>query len=449
MAAVVLTLAACTNSVGDPQVVFHVYDRAGEKLSWAGFRDVQSNGWGESGYNDVLLDPSDLTITQPWPLYDSGDNPALKSPAQLAVLAFAWPSDSGYSQLLLPVPGPGTHNLNLLIAQASMDALQELRDQPPDKQPSTEANEAIVSAETALDAAQQIHDEADAASAADSAHDAAVRAEVILLQQYGQGGASKGRRAITLDQPATDSDLQRVVDLTGEGGWVRMVLDIDTPLSLHQGPVRRAQALGLRVVLQPVDSSEMAELDEATWRQRWRDVVAMFPEADEWETGNEVNGGWLGEQVAERVAWATEYVHDHTDATALVTLYWQLGEAEPENAMFDWLASHPEAVKEPTPWVCRSTRRSILWVWPSTRCCNSSTPVFRASRSSSPSLATGWRNWTTCGGGETNRTHAGPVERTWRRCTHERSTLLTSATAAHSGGPSSPMPLPTRHWRKH
>ena len=37
-------------------------------------------------------------------------------------------------------------------------------------------------------------------------------------------------------------------------------------------------------------------------------------------------------------------MHERTGARVLVTVYWQLGEGEPENALFNWLAAHPEAV---------------------------------------------------------------------------------------------------------
>jgi hypothetical protein len=336
----------CAGPGSGSLVILRVYDRNGELLTWDEFRAVQSNGAGEDGENDALLDPSDLVIIQSWPLFDRAGGPALRYPGRAALLALAWPSADGYSQLLLPVPPPGTYSLNLLAAEAAAVALHELQAGHPGVTPSPEASQRVAAAAAALDEARRTADEAAAAVLASHSYDAAVGASIVLLQQYGQQRAGHLRRGATLDRVPSPADLQRVVDLTGRDGWVRLVLDPGTPVNSYAGPIRAAHALGLKVLLEPVDSSAMGGMGEAAWRRRWQSVVTALPEADEWETGNEVNGDWLGRHVADRVAWATRYVHEHTDATALVTLYWQLGEGEPENALFNWLSEYPEAVAE-------------------------------------------------------------------------------------------------------
>lgn len=343
---ILLVVTACGGPRSRSLVVLHVYDRSGKLLTWDEFRGVQSNGAGEDGENDALLDPADLVIIEPWPLFARDGSPALEHPGRPALLALAWPSVDGYSQLLLSVPPPGTYSFNLLAAEAAVAALHRLLDSHPGVTSSPEAADRIGIATTALDGARGAADEADAAVKANQAYDAAVGASVLLLQQYGQERAGQLRRGVTLDRIPRRADLQHVVALTGQGGWVRLVLDQDTPFTSYAGPIGTAHELGLRVLLEPVDSSAMGDLDEAGWRRRWQSAVRALPEADEWETGNEVNGDWLGSHVADRVAWATRYVHEHTDATALVTLYWQLGEGRPENALFNWLAAHPEAAAE-------------------------------------------------------------------------------------------------------
>jgi hypothetical protein len=210
--------------------------------------------------------------------------------------------------------------------------------------PSPDAERATVTAARAIHAARATKDEASAAVAADRAYDAAVEASLLLLQEYGHRRAGALTRGVTLDRRPSRADLQRAVDLTGPGGWVRFVLDPAVPLRSYALPLETAHQLGLKVLLQPVDSSAMSAFDDAGWRRRWEAAVGALPGADEWETGNEINGDWLGDDVAERVAWATRYVHAQTTAPALVTLYWQLGEGEPENALFNWVADHPEAV---------------------------------------------------------------------------------------------------------
>jgi len=66
--------------------------------------------------------------------------------------------------------------------------------------------------------------------------------------------------------------------------------------------------------------------------------VDALPDVDEWETGNEVNGNWLGStrSVVAKTRYASEYVKAHTRARVLVTLYWELGEGRAANATFNW-----------------------------------------------------------------------------------------------------------------
>jgi hypothetical protein len=343
-ACLLLTSPGCSSAPGRQDVVvLHVYDGAGHRLDWEQFRDLQANGAGEDGHNDALLDAGTLEVTATGPLYPDGAGVALDAPAG-ALLALAWPSPDGYSQLLLPVPPPGTYSFNLLAARQAVAALRALRDAHPDQPPAGTAVEASASAEADLARAEATADESAAAVAATRAYDAAVHAQVALLQQYGAGRAAALRRGVTLDELPDTATLERARAAVGDGGWVRLVLDPDTPLREYAAPVAAAHRLGLRVLALPVDSSEMADLDDAAWRSRVTDAVAALPDVDEWEAGNEVNGDWLGEDVAARVAWAVDHVHEHTQASVLVTLYWQLGEGEAENSLFTWLAAHPEAV---------------------------------------------------------------------------------------------------------
>ncbi|MGY1727086.1 hypothetical protein ACI79J_08925 [Geodermatophilus sp. SYSU D01062] len=342
-----LVLASCTAHATDRSaVVLHVYDSSGNRLDWRQFRQLQSNGHGEDGYDDALLDPVTLEVTESGPLYPRRGDPALDQPDGEALLSLAWPSSDGYSQLLLPVPPAGTHNFNLLAAQQAVSAVhRQLSGQAGAPLPG-DVEAAIVTARAELREAQDADTESGAAVAASRAYDAAVHAQVLLLQHAGAERCGQLRRAVTLDVFPTEAELRRAAAVVGSGGWVRFVLDLDVPLSDYAAAVRAAHRHDLRVLAQPVDSSEMAGLSDAAWRRRITDAVAALPDADEWEVGNEVNGDWLGPDVAARVAWAVRHVHARTSAPAMVTLFWQLGEAEPENALFNWLATHPEAVAE-------------------------------------------------------------------------------------------------------
>ena len=197
---VLVVVSGCAGPMSRSTVVLNVYDSRGKPLSWAEFRAVQSNGAGEEGHNDALLDPDSLVIVEPWPLFESGGSPALEHPDHAVLLALAWPSSYGYSQLILPVPDPGTHNFNVLAAEAAVESLSTLRAEHAGMAPSPDAERATVTAARAIHAARATKDEASAAVAADRAYDAAVEASLLLLQEYGHRRAGALTRGVTLDR---------------------------------------------------------------------------------------------------------------------------------------------------------------------------------------------------------------------------------------------------------
>ncbi len=105
--------------------------------------------------------------------------------------------------------------------------------------------------------------------------------------------------------------------------------------------MRAAHALGIRVVGQLLDSSQLAAVSPAAWRGRVARYVTALPDVDSWEVGNEVNGNWVGADVREKVAFAAAYVKRHTHASTMLTLYWQLGEDDAAHSVFTWAATLP------------------------------------------------------------------------------------------------------------
>ena len=116
-------------------VILHAYRSDGALLDFAAFRDRQSNGAGESGYDDVLLNSESLTVAQFAPLEE-----AEEATAKLALpgagpytLALSWPTSHGYSALLADLPGPGTYDLTELAAPALHDRQAPYRMTPSSK----------------------------------------------------------------------------------------------------------------------------------------------------------------------------------------------------------------------------------------------------------------------------------------------------------------------------
>jgi hypothetical protein len=330
------------------EVILEIHDRAGGRLGWDAFRHRQENGRGEAGDNDVLLDPRDLTVIEAGPLYSAngkGDgDPAVEWPGRPAALALAWPTSHGYSNLIVDLPGPGRYDLGLLAAQQAGAALERALAARPDYRPSAAFRRARERTRALLDEARKADRRRRGALGA-QALDEAVGATLRLLTECGiqrarRVGSGDLQWGFTLDSVKDARRLlTSVAELAPGNGWVRIVFDRAEPPESYRAAVDLAHTLGVRVVGQILDSSQMKGVSLAAWRDRVNRYVTALPAVDEWEVGNEVNGTWLGPDVVAKVAYAARYLREHTRARTLLTLYWQLGEEEPRSSMFEW-ASH-------------------------------------------------------------------------------------------------------------
>jgi hypothetical protein len=148
-------------------------------------------------------------------------------------------------------------------------------------------------------------------------------------------------------------------------GWVRIVFDIGTTPADYDTAVTGAHAKGLLVMGMPFDStsaraclpvSTPQHCTAAEYQSRLKTIVDHFSNnsnaalnIDAWEVGNEINGEWIDEnpatgvytygsgEIALKVANAADYVHAHTTAPAVATLYWQVPTSNrPLNSTFTW-----------------------------------------------------------------------------------------------------------------
>ncbi|WP_369069721.1 hypothetical protein [Kineococcus terrestris] len=324
------------------RVEFSVHDADGRLLDLAAVRDLQSAGTGEDGEDDLLLDGDDLTVVSAWPVEPGRTSFAVERPAGDVTLATAWPSASGYVALLLDLPAPGSYEFTTLIAQQALDDLDGQLSRRPGPVPTAverehqRARELRAAALAAPDAARE-----GALSA--RAFDAAVAAQVQLLGGPAAVPAPGRQVAVTFEDPSRHDALAGVRDLAGDGArepWVRLVFDAARPASSYRADVAAARAAGVHVLGQFLDSTQSDAVDAAGWRRRVAEYVAALPGVQAWEVGNEVNGGWVVPDAAERAVWAARYVKENSTARTVLTLYWQLGEDDPADSLFQWAADH-------------------------------------------------------------------------------------------------------------
>ena len=120
-----LALAGCSDGPGpSPRegdwVLLDVADDDGAPLDLDGLRQIQSNGAGEDGWDDQLLDADTLQVVTHAPLEESEEATCqLRVPAGRAcALTLSWPTSHGYSALVADIPGPGRHALAELAARS-------------------------------------------------------------------------------------------------------------------------------------------------------------------------------------------------------------------------------------------------------------------------------------------------------------------------------------------
>jgi len=144
-----------------------VVDSTGALLDFDGLREIQSNGAGEDGWDDQLLDPDTLEVLVHAPLYEDDESSAAVDlpDGGAATLTLSWPTSHGYSALLADIPGPGRYSLAELAARA-LHERQQSRLDAVDSAASAEVRALRDDAAAALAACSAASDPAQRAAAA-------------------------------------------------------------------------------------------------------------------------------------------------------------------------------------------------------------------------------------------------------------------------------------------
>ena len=88
----------------------HISDAQGNALNLEALRRIQSNGKGEVGYDDALLDAKTLEVIAVGPLYqDEGGVIGIDVPTgRECTLTMSWPTSHGYSALMADLRPPAS-----------------------------------------------------------------------------------------------------------------------------------------------------------------------------------------------------------------------------------------------------------------------------------------------------------------------------------------------------
>lgn len=339
-------------------VLLDVADEQGRLLSFAQMRQLQSNGAGQEGGDDELLEATTLEVVTHAPLQADGTGlgatACLHVPAGREVaLALSWPTSDGYSTLLADIPGPGRHSLGELAARSlhtrQTDRLQQLQEVDPEEAARVTALRQVTQAE--LEACARAASPAQRATCGGQALEAASQAQLALDRACSVLAPPGACLGVTLTRPPTQAETASLSALD-PGRPLAARLVIDDPLDQAQmGRWRQTlttlHAQGVSVLVQVCDSQTLAELDDDAWDQRLDALVSSLSEADAWETGNELGGSWLGPRAVERATQAARLLSSHpatAHATRVLTLYYQLGQDTEQSSVLTW--AHQEVTEE-------------------------------------------------------------------------------------------------------
>ena len=319
-------------------VILHAYRSDGALLDFAAFRDRQSNGAGESGYDDVLLNSESLTVAQFAPLEE-----AEEATAKLALpgagpytLALSWPTSHGYSALLADLPGPGTYDLNELAARALHDRqAQRIAAGPIPDDTIVKARKAT---EEELARCDALGLGADKGVSAARCLELAAEAQLMLDRAPTANAPAEAAIAVTFTKGPAAAQISALSAITGgkRTPAVRLVVSDLNEVSAWAQTVDGIHAVGGLAVVQVCDSFELAGMSMTQYRERLDVLISALSAADAWEVGNELGGNWLGSDAVEKTTIAAQRVRE-MGKTTLLTIYYQLGQDDEAHSTFTWI----------------------------------------------------------------------------------------------------------------
>ena len=354
-----VTTPAAVGDGATTHLSLHVSDAQGGVLNLEALRRIQSNGKGEPGYDDALLDAKTLEVIAVGPLYQD-ENGAIGIDVPTGrdcTLTMSWPTSHGYSALMADLPASGEHDL-LELAARTLHERQAERYQQATAQGLKGADEAVTlrdSAQQSLDACATAQSWADRGRLANSALESAAGAQLALDRALVAQAPQDAIIGVTFTRVPTAAEVAAALASNGPGGGKRKVsarLVIGDPgdaqeMAGWRTTVESLHAQGGLALAQICDSHDVAALTDAAWDARVDALIKALPNVDAWEIGNEIGGDWLGTGPVAKAQRAAKAVRERTSATTVLTLYYQLGQADPAYSLFSYAAREiPQSIRE-------------------------------------------------------------------------------------------------------
>ncbi|MDA8196434.1 MAG: hypothetical protein M0019_04355 [Actinomycetota bacterium] len=324
---------------GTAELAMYQSDRS--PYSFSQFRAVESNNTGNNGYDDATLDPNSLRVIDLGPFYQGYPTVAVDLSASPAAISFAWPSDRGYSNLICDLPGSGSYNLDALCIRSLLQEIDSMANSdsyilsPSQGRTFGQLTSDIDPQANSTVNQQQLNE------AIDLYLDVA---NSIANVRVVSPSESQFQYSVTIDSlDNLASTLNAVKSVYPSRAMVRIVVDPGVSLTQYQSAIDLAHSMSIKVMIELMDSQYMKNYSFSNYQARIDQILGTLKDVDAWEIGNEVNGNWLGSNVAEKVAYAIDKASGTSTAPLFLTLYWQLGEDDAAHSIFNWVSENLNA----------------------------------------------------------------------------------------------------------
>ena len=368
-----------TDAQADCRIRLKAYDESGARLSYQNLVKRMTN---HAGYSYLKFGTFDIPTLEAVQINHKSNSrelltiPVAASTADKHGIMIYWDTENtGYSTYLLTNAGAGfsenaTILLNKQLALDAKDQFNKSLSDRPDFTPSADLNVLFKAAEACFARLDLQRDESESAQVSQQCLDLTARSMQGLLKEYGMQRArvlaSQAKWGVTIRPTERDinAEYRKIDDLVAlfdeKHRWIRIAME---PSETFRYPHIRqiidyAAQKNVRVMGQLFDSSSQASISLSDFKALV-DVTLAYPgfeKFDAWEIGNEVNGGWLGPDMKEKIEYAASKVKSlfprkHT----CLTFYWQLMPERLSDSLFNWIAENmTEAIVKNIDWVALS-----------------------------------------------------------------------------------------------
>ncbi len=180
----------------------------------------------------------------------------------------------------------------------------------------------------------------------------------VLLREYGiirarELSDTSARWGVTIEPNSKLSlkeEYKKIDDLKGlfhpKHRWARIIMhgnENKSELAHINKIVSYAYNNNVKIMGQLFDSTDQAKIP----LQQFKNLVDLaisypgFEKISAWEVGNEVNGGWLGDEMTEKIEYASKKVKSvYPDKTVCLTFYWYSMQDSMQTSLFNWIENH-------------------------------------------------------------------------------------------------------------